>query len=67
MLHCLAARVSRRDRDLFQEACRSSIPAIRRELPRADDAMYLAKAIRGSGSVMSVGRGPIEVVELLAG
>lgn len=32
----------------------------------ADDAMYLAKAIRGSVSVMSVG-GSIEVVELLAG
>ncbi len=33
----------------------------------ADDAMYLAKAIRGSVSVMSVRRGSIEVVELLAG
>ena len=33
----------------------------------ADDAMYLAKAIRGSASVMSVRRGSIEVVELLAG
>jgi len=33
----------------------------------ADDAMYLAKAIRGSASVMSVGRGSIEVVELVAG
>jgi diguanylate cyclase (GGDEF)-like protein len=33
----------------------------------ADDAMYLAKAIRGSASVKSVGRGSIEVVNLLAG
>jgi hypothetical protein len=54
-------RLSEQDRRLVVEMYKSERLAVRTIaepalLRDADDAMYLAKGIRGSGSVMSVGR-----------